>query len=114
MVLGQGWFAVLEQHFMTDPGCEHVIDFLEPGKLGFKIMYSPLKSAYFRSHAGIWPANMAKQSLRHCLRSSTLSDQSGRAREIARIASGCAQVTCSWSHLKCHPVKLTFPQFRGR
>ncbi len=99
---------------MTDSRREHVVYFLEPSKLGFKITYSPLQSAYFRCHAGIRPANMAKQSLRHCLRSSTLSDQSGRARGIAENASGCAQVTVLWSHLKCHPVKLTFPQFRTR
>ncbi len=85
---------------MTDSGSEHVIDFLKPSKLGLKIMYASLQSAYFRNHAGIRPANMAKQSLRHCLRSSTLSDQSGRARGIAENAPGCAQVTHPWSHLK--------------
>jgi hypothetical protein len=53
---------------------------LQPGKLGLKVTYTSLETAHLRNHAGIWPANMAKQSLRHCLRSSTLSDQSGRAR----------------------------------
>ena len=68
---------------MTDSRGEHVIYLLQPGKLGLKITHTSLQAAYFRSHAGIWPANMAKQSLRHCLRSSTLSDQSGRARKNA-------------------------------
>src|SRR5215472_1228934 len=99
---------------MTDSGSEHVVHFLQPGKLGFKITDAPLQPAYFRNHAGVRPANMAKQSLRHCLRSSTLSDQSGRARGIAENASGCAQVTHPSSHPKCHPVKLTFPQFTSR
>ena len=51
--------------------------------VGFEVTYSSLQSAHLRHHAGIRPAYMAKQSLRHCLRSSTLSDQSGRARGIA-------------------------------
>src|SRR5260370_21517374 len=74
---------MIEQHFMTDPGGEHVVDFLQPGKLGLKVTHASLEAAHLRNHAGIWPANMAKQSLRHCLRSSTLSDQSGRARRNA-------------------------------
>jgi hypothetical protein len=57
---------------------------LEPSKLGLKITYASLETAHLRNHAGIWPANMAKQSLRHCLRSSTLSDQSGHARGYAK------------------------------
>ena len=65
---------------MADSRGEHVIDLLQPGKLGFKVTYPSLKATHLINHAGIRPANMAKQSLRHCLRSSTLSDQSGRAR----------------------------------
>ncbi len=38
----QGWLAIFEQHFMTDSGSEYVIDFLKPGKLSFKITYTPL------------------------------------------------------------------------
>jgi len=68
---------------MTDSCGEHVVDLLQPGKLGLKVAYTSLEAAHLRNHAGIWPANMAKQSLRHCLRSSTLSDQSGRARRNA-------------------------------
>jgi len=51
---------------VTDSGSEHVVDFLQPGKLGLKIAHTTLETAYFRNHAGIRPANMAKQSLRHC------------------------------------------------
>jgi len=29
--LGQRGLAVVKQHFMTDPGGEHVVDFLKPG-----------------------------------------------------------------------------------
>ncbi len=68
---------------MTDSGSEHVVDFLKPGKLGLQVTNASLQPAHLRNHAGIRPANMAKQSLRHCLRSSTLSDQSGRARRNA-------------------------------
>jgi hypothetical protein len=64
--LGESRLAVVKQHFMTDSGSEHVIYFLQPGKLGFKIAHTPLQSAHFGNHAGIRPANMAKQSLRHC------------------------------------------------
>jgi hypothetical protein len=64
---------------MADFGSEYVVLFLEPGKLGFQITYTLLKATHLRDHAGIRPADVAVQSLRHCLRSSTLSDQSGRA-----------------------------------
>src|SRR5579859_810806 len=63
---GQRGFALLEQHLVTDARGEHVVDFLKPGKLGLKVTYSSLQPAHLRNHAGIWPANMAKQSLRHC------------------------------------------------
>ena len=69
---------------MSDTGGEYVIDLLKPGKLGLQVTHSSLKPAYLRDHARVWPANMAKQSLRHCLRSSTLSDQSGRAHRYAK------------------------------
>jgi len=80
---GQHGLAVVEQHFMTDSRGEHVVDLLQPSKLGLEVAHTSLKAAHLRNHEGIWPANMAKQSLRHCLRSSTLSDQSGRARRNA-------------------------------
>src|SRR6516162_3820717 len=73
---------------MTDPGREHVILFLQPGKLGFQVLDSPLQAAHLREHAGIRPADVAKKSLRHCSGSSTLSDQSGRTCEDTRE---CAQ-----------------------
>src|SRR5579859_2760325 len=63
---GQRGFALLEQHLVTDARGEHIVDFLKPGKLGLKVTYSSLQPAHLRDHAGIWPANMAKQSLRHC------------------------------------------------
>jgi hypothetical protein len=42
-----------------------------------------LKATHFISHAGIRPADVAVKSLRHFLRSSTLSNQGGRTREHA-------------------------------
>jgi hypothetical protein len=51
--LGESGLAIVEQHFMTDTGSEYVVDFLEPGKLGFKVTHPPLETAYFRHHAGI-------------------------------------------------------------
>jgi hypothetical protein len=65
-------------------GSENVVLFLEPGKLGFQVTDTLLKTTHLSDHAGIRPADVAIQSLRHCLRSSTLSDQSGRARIYAR------------------------------
>jgi hypothetical protein len=63
---GQRRLALFEQNFVTDSRREHIINFLQPSKLGLKIANSSLKTAYFRNHAGVRPANMAKQSLRHC------------------------------------------------
>jgi hypothetical protein len=45
---------------MTDPGCEHVVLLLEPGKLGLQILHAPLQAAHFREHAGIRPADVAE------------------------------------------------------
>jgi hypothetical protein len=112
--LGESRLAIIEQHFMADTGSEYVVDLLQPGKLGFKVTHTPLETAYFRHHAGIWPADMAKQSLRHCLRSSTLSDQSGRARGIAEKHARLRAGNTSMFPSEVHPVKLTFPQFRAR
>jgi hypothetical protein len=44
---GQNRLTIVEQHVMADAGSEHIVDFLQPGKLGFKIAYSPLEAAYF-------------------------------------------------------------------
>jgi hypothetical protein len=46
-------------------------------------VHTLLKAAHLRNHAVIRPANVTEYCLRHCKRSSTLSDQSGRARGFA-------------------------------
>src|SRR5262249_61358685 len=81
----------------------------KPGELGLQVLHALLEAAHLREHAGIRPANVAENSLRHCSGSSTLSDQSGRTREdthecaqgdLSRIAlprvSGQVERSC-WS-----------------
>ena len=71
--LGQGRLPLVEQYLVADAGSEHVVDLLQPGELGFQVAYSSLQAAHLRDDARIRPANVAEQSLRHCLRSSALS-----------------------------------------
>jgi hypothetical protein len=63
---GQRGFALFEQNLVAYSGGEHVIYFLKPSQLSFQVTHSSLQSAHLRHHAGIRPAYMAKQSLRHC------------------------------------------------
>jgi hypothetical protein len=62
---------------------ERVVLFLKPDQRSLQVTHTLLKSAHFCDHAGIRPADVAEYRLRHCKRSSTLSDQSGRARYVA-------------------------------
>ncbi len=68
---------------MADFRGKRIIFFLKPDKGSLQVTHSLLKAAHFRDHARIRAADVAEYSLRHCKRSSTLSDQSGRARVLA-------------------------------
>src|SRR5215470_17612256 len=74
-------FAASGNEFVTDASGKHVVRLLEPGQFSFQVLHPLLQTAHFRKHAGIRPADVAEDSLRHCSGSSTLSDQSGRTRE---------------------------------
>src|SRR6266487_4678641 len=82
-------FAAGDNEFVADAGRKHVVRLLQPGQLGLQVVHPLLEAAHFREHAGIRPADVAENSLRHCSGSSTLSDQSGRTREEThRCAQG--------------------------
>jgi hypothetical protein len=89
--LGKRGHTNRDQQVMAYFRSEHVVLFLKPDKLSFQVTYTLLKATHLRDHARIRPADVAIQSLRHCLRSSTLSDQSGRARIYAIISASPAR-----------------------
>src|SRR5579875_889963 len=76
---GERWLADRDEQVLADLGGEHIVLLVQPGKLGLKVTYSLLKAAHLRDHARIRSADVAVKSLRHCVGSSTLSDQSGHA-----------------------------------
>jgi len=81
--LGEHGLANRHQQVVAHFRSECVIFFLKPDNRSLQVVHTLLKAAHLRNHAVIRPANVTEYCLRHCKRSSTLSDQSGRARTDA-------------------------------
>ena len=81
--LGERRLADRNQQVMADFRSKCIVLFLKPDQGSLQVSHTLLKAAHFRDHARIRAADVAEYSLRHCKRSSTLSDQSGRARDDA-------------------------------
>jgi hypothetical protein len=59
---GERWLAVAAgyEELVTNPGGEHIVRLLEPGKLCLQVLHPLLETAHFREHAGIRPADVAE------------------------------------------------------